>query len=280
MIKGLYVTVKPKSEQLQKYIAYYYFDISEEKDYVKSFIFYPHVKNALTIYKNASVNVIGNKTTVFPNSESDYLLIYQGIVKQPIYANIKAPYNKIGVAFQPLGISYFIKNALGEIIAEKASKYNFKEFSTIHSVLDLAYKTNDIDEKVALLDAFFTKEFKDFHEERVIKAIDEMLNGNFSVQDISEKLQISRKTLLRLFKKHLLCSPKDYINIIKFRKALTQYQEATKKPQLTELAYKHDYYDQSDFIKQFKKITGFNPKKFLGSLTHFGSEDTFWTIMK
>lgn len=280
MNKGLYVSVKPKNITLRQYIAYYYFDVSQEEDYVKSFIFYPHIKNALTIYKNASIEFSNGESLVFPDASLSYRMIYTGIKTEAFLAKMKAPYSKIGVAFQPLGISYFVKDAVGTLISKDSDKYNFKGFLSLQSILDEVYSTSNIDKKVELLDAYFIKELKGFKEKRLIEAVNLMLKGDFLVQDISKKIGVNRKTLLRLFKKHLLCSPKDYINIIKFRKALTEYQEAVNKPQLTELAHQHDYYDQSDFIKQFKKITGFNPKKFLGSLTHFGTEDTFWTVTK
>mgnify|MGYP001481976467 CR=1 FL=1 len=38
------------------------------------------------------------------------------------------------------------------------------------------------------------------------------------------------------------------------------------------------YYDQSDFIKQFKKLTQLSPKKFMTAVTKLGDEDTFWNF--
>jgi AraC-like DNA-binding protein len=45
---------------------------------------------------------------------------------------------------------------------------------------------------------------------------------------------------------------------------------------LTDLAYQFNYYDQSDFINQFRKITGINPKNLFKKVKHFGNENLFW----
>jgi hypothetical protein len=38
----------------------------------------------------------------------------------------------------------------------------------------------------------------------------------------------------------------------------------------------HNYYDQSDFNRQFKSITKEQPKNLLRNITHIGNEDTYW----
>ena len=278
--KEVYVSIKPQSEFLRKYIAYYYFNISKAVGYEKRFIFYPHYKNALTVYKNASAEIINGISTTKPDSSRAYAYIYTGIDLKNYEVSMQAPFNKIGVTFQPLGINHFLNQPLAALL-NRESKYNFNHFGTpFDTVLNKVYNQEDFGKKGLILDAFFLKQFQDFEELRLLKAVDHFFKGNFSIQQVSEALKVNRKTLQRLFRKHLCCSPKDYANLIKFRNALTQYQEATEKPQLSSLAYDQQYYDQSDFIKNFKKLTGFNPKQMLGSLTHFGKEDTFWTVIE
>lgn len=277
MVNETYVTIKPKLEVLSKYIAYYYFNASEEKNYTKEFIFYPHYRNSITIYKNSEISFDNNESKVIPNKHKPYEIIYTGIHPNSRSGKIIAPFNKIGVVFQPLGFNNFLTQPLSEIITEDP-KSNFNYFGNdFVSVLDKAYQSSDNTKKVSLLDSFFEQKIKPFQEDRLIKAVHLMFNNDLSILDISETLNINRKTLLRIFNKHLNCSPKDFSNLIKFRKALNTYQEY--KPALTDLAYQNDYYDQSDFIKHFKKVTGFNPKKFFGNLSHLGTEDTFWTVL-
>ena len=278
MPKETYKTLKPKSDVLSKYIAYYYFNASKENNYTKSFIFYPHYRNSITVYKNSEITLADNTSKVTPNNHKDFEIIYTGIHPNSRSGKIIAPFDKIGIVFQPLGFNNFLAESLTSVITEDP-KSNFNYFGNdFASILDQVYKTTNFDKKVNLLDSFFMQKVLPFQENRLIKAVDLMFTGELNVLEISEALNINRKTLLRIFKKHLNCSPKEFSNLVKFRKAINTYQE--HKPALTDLAYQNDYYDQSDFIKHFKKVTGFNPKKFFGNLSHLGTEDTFWTVLK
>jgi AraC-like DNA-binding protein len=98
------------------------------------------------------------------------------------------------------------------------------------------------------------------------------------VEELADKMGVSRKTLLRLFKKHHNCSVIDYIKMLQFRKSIESFTKKQNKATLTELAHDTFYYDQSDFVKHFKKLTGFSPKRFFKGLSNLGSQDTYWTF--
>ncbi|MFT4602060.1 MAG: hypothetical protein ACI857_002246 [Arenicella sp.] len=49
---------------------------------------------------------------------------------------------------------------------------------------------------------------------------------------------------------------------------------------MTGLAYDMDYYDQSEFIHHFYKITGVNPKRFFFDLVSYGDKSTYWAPEK
>jgi len=192
---------------------------------------------------------------------------------------IQTPFNKIGIVFQPLGINNFIEFPLCKVIDE-SPKANFDYFGDSFNItLHQVYATDIIEQKVNLLDGFFINMLNPFKEERLNDAVRLIFEKELAVQQLSDTLGMNRKTLFRLFKKHLNCAPKEFLTIVKFRKALNLYQRQDHKPQLTAFAYENEYYDQSDFIKHFKKVTGFNPKKFFSNISHLGSEDTFWTLL-
>jgi len=71
-----YTSLKPNNKKLQNYIAYYYFDFSLKKNTEKQFIFYPHYRNALTIYKNSKISFGENSSYVIPDSEKAYEISY------------------------------------------------------------------------------------------------------------------------------------------------------------------------------------------------------------
>ncbi|WP_422106426.1 helix-turn-helix domain-containing protein [Winogradskyella sp.] len=275
-----YVSVKPKDKVLRKYIAYYYFNSSFEKGYTKKFIFYPHYKNALTVYKNGKIELVQNCSYAKPCLSQKYEIGYTGILSEGQIVMIDAPFNKLGVVFQPLGINNFFSEPLSEIVLETPI-LNFNYFGDeFINLLDMVFDTDHIEQKVDYLDYFFCSELQPLNEQRIIKAVSLLLEKDMPIQNVSGELGINRKTLQRLFRRHLNCTPKAFATIVKFRRALNLYQSKEQKPQLTQFTYENEYYDQSDFIKHFKKVTGFNPKKFFADISHLGSEDTFWTLLE
>ena len=275
-----FITEKPKSTLLKKYISYYYFHNKAEGDKVQ-FMFYPHLKSAITVYKNSNTESANFKSQTYPDSSIDYKFLYQGIQLQACSSTITPPFSKIGIAFQPLGLNYFVNEPLANLLnIDETIEFNYFKPSIVE-LMDQVYACQSIEKKIKLLDAYFKSKLSNFKEERLEKAIQLIIKSDkkFNVEALANELSINRKTLLRLFRKHLNCSTKDYLHICQFRKAVDSYKLSGKKKYLGELAHMHDYYDQSDFIKHFKKITGFNPKRFFKDIKHMGNEDIFWSFV-
>lgn len=275
----IFITKKPKSELLGKYISFYYFHQYFEKDKVRKIVFYPNIVNAVTIYKNSYL-IFKNKNSSItkPSIDDTFSLFYDGIKKNIGIAELETPFDKIGVGFEPLGIHHFTEKPYLEILPNKFdcvfSEFNADIFPTLNKV----YRTFDLDERVKILDDYFLSKLNDFKEETIEKAIDLIAKNNqkYKVSGLAEELKISQKTLNRKFQKQLNCTVKDYLEIAQFRKSFNHFLNSDKKDKLTNLALEFDYYDQSEFIRQFKKITGNNPKKLFQNVEHFGEEDIFW----
>jgi AraC-like DNA-binding protein len=147
-------------------------------------------------------------------------------------------------------------------------------------ILDEVYKTDVIEKKVELLDEYFLSKYTGFKASKIEEAIQTLLQSElkYSVEELANELDVSRKTLYRLFQKHQNCSAIDYIKLIQFRKSIDTFQNSQDKTTLTELALNTEYYDQADFIHHFKKLTGFNPKPFFKGVSDLGKEGTYWTF--
>lgn len=273
-------TQKPKKSFLREYISYYYFHNSLDDSFVKSYVYYPHIKSALTIYKNSKALYSINHSITIPDQNTAYSFLYSGIQTQLRSAGIVAPFNKIGVVFNELGINHFIKEPISSISNDPIDK-SFNYFGDeLIKTCELVYKEEEIDKKVDYLDSFFEKAFCNFMDEKFKNCIEIVVNSKekLTVTELSEKAGINKKTLLRLFKKHIGCTPKDYLKIAQFRKSLNDFLLENKTVQLTELALDNQYYDQSQFINHFKKLSGVNPKAFFKDIKHIGTEDIFWTL--
>ncbi len=275
-----FITQKPINPFLHKFISYYYFHFSEEKNLQKRFIYYPGYKCALTIYNHSSVKYGPNYSRVIPNKKSPFVFLYSGVQTQIRTAFILAPFDKIGIVFNALGINHFIEPSLDKI-SGRPIDMSFNHFGEdLINVCKSIYAEKSVEGKIQLLDLFFEKKYCDFKEERLKKCVQFILNSAHkpSVTELSQSFNLSRKTLLRWFNRHLCCSVKDYIDIVQFRKSLNQYLLESNQDSLTALALDNDYYDQAQFINHFKKLSGVNPKRFFKEVMHLGKEDTFWTF--
>jgi AraC-like DNA-binding protein len=274
---GIFVTAKPKNEVVAKYIDYYYFHVSEDAGFTKKFFFYPNYKHALTIYQGSEVGLTTDGSLVNPSSGSKILAFYSINTDKNFKVELNGIFHKIGIVFNPLGINHFLNAPLADVFNRVAHDFDYfgDAFTSLcHKVFATAQTTD----KVQLLDAFFTDKYCGFDEPVVKKAVQEILNSNGSVkvEELSEMLTVNRKTLLRLFKKHLYCSVEEYKKLVMFRNALNYSQQAGEDASLTDVALYSLYYDQAHYIKHFKSITRQSPKALLSKLTKLGNQEVYW----
>jgi len=267
MASETFLTCKPSSK-LQAYIAYYYFHQSADENFKQSFTYYPHYKNALTAYKSVNYKILPDfRAEVSSAKKNSLKVVYSKLYQHLGRVNLNGKFSKIGVAFQPLGIQHFISKNYSEVFPEPINLINpfGAEFD---QVLNHVFLTGSISEKANLLDEFFQQQYLGFEEERIIGAVNKIIEskGVISVSALASGLNVHRKTLLRLFQKHLDCSVEEYRKI-----------KQSSDVNLTAISADY-YYDQSDFIKQFKKLTQLSPKKFMTAVTKLGDEDTFWNF--
>lgn len=246
------------------------------------FNYYPNVNHAITIYESSEIDFVSDYHTIARSNSKKTEVFYTHLIDHFAKAEIQAPFQKIGVVFKPLGVNHFIRKPLGKIIQGSFTK-QFDPFDkSIFPAAKQVFSVKSAAQKVHALDQFFTDTFVGFEEHRLLDAIQMMnqYNGSMKLETIAETLNSNRKTVNRLFQKHLNCSWRDYNRLIKFRKAIDLCATQLDKHTLTELSLLSNYYDQSDFIKHFQGLTGFSPKHFFRSVTNFSDFGTFWTELR
>ena len=81
-----------------------------------------------------------------------------------------------------------------------------------------------------------------------------------SVGETADMFCISSRQLERKFKTLTGFAPKSFARISRFQHALRRYGSNYKS--LTDLAYECGYYDQSHFIHDFRKFSGYEPRSY------------------
>ena len=86
-------------------------------------------------------------------------------------------------------------------------------------------------------------------------------DGNVSIDELSAALHIGKRQLTRNFISCVGIKPKMLARIIRFHRVLKLIEQGELN-NFTAIAFEGGFYDQAHFIKDFKEITGLNPKKY------------------
>ncbi len=127
-------------------------------------------------------------------------------------------------------------------------------------------------EKIKLLESKLLKYHLNSLQENPF--VDFAVNGIVSspqqctIKEIVNKTGYSQKHIIQLFKKHVGVTPKEFLKIIRFQKAIQQIETQTPL-NWSNVAYDCGFYDQSHFISDFKSFSGFTPNDYVNQRGEF-----------
>lgn len=95
-------------------------------------------------------------------------------------------------------------------------------------------------------------------------AVNGILRGphTASLSEIREEIGYSRKHFIELFKKRVGVTPKAYLRIMRFQKAVNEI-ESGGNINWPAIALECGFYDQAHFINEFRGFSGFTPNTYL-----------------
>ena len=82
------------------------------------------------------------------------------------------------------------------------------------------------------------------------------------LQKLTSQIGYSQKHFIDLFKKQVGISPKQYLKIMRFQRAIQEI-ENNKSIQWSNIAAENGFYDQAHFIGDFKMFSGFTPGEYM-----------------
>lgn len=91
---------------------------------------------------------------------------------------------------------------------------------------------------------------------------------HLSINHLSDKVGFSQKHFISIFKDHVGVTPKSFMRIARFQKAISEI-EMSKKANWSSIAFDAGYYDQAHFINDFRDFSGFTPKQYLNTKSDF-----------
>lgn len=116
-------------------------------------------------------------------------------------------------------------------------------------------------QRVALINAWIRKAYKAARD--LDKAIGGFLGGpiqDLTVTRLSERYCSSQRNLTRKFNELLGMCTEEALLYKKYLRSLDLVHHSDRS--FTEIAYRSNFYDQSHFVREFKRYTGLTPKEY------------------
>jgi AraC-like DNA-binding protein len=174
----------------------------------------------------------------------------------------KRYYRNIGVYFQPSAL----KSVFGIDACELTNRYT--ELNTIikNDLSEKLLEEDQIEKRIEILSDFILQQLKtNSHKgnHKIALAIEKIQSGNsHALDEIQSSLNLSERSLERVFNANVGIPPKLFLRINRFQTALDSVRRQIF-PSLTETAHQYFYADQSHFIREFKEFAGASPKHYL-----------------
>lgn len=169
------------------------------------------------------------------------------------------------VYFKVDGAPAFFREPIHELFQTSVSLDNFLLRSELLLFEEqLCEAVNHVD-KIKIVEQFLLARMKAVKPDMMVaKALDLIYQskGLLKISELSDQLNISQSPLEKRFRKVVGASPKKFASIVRFKNIL---RDSNSAPSLTALAYGAGFYDQSHFIKEFKRFTGDSPEEFFKS---------------
>lgn len=265
----------PESPFLQKYIECFYV-FNCESPFQFRYLAFPHYNCGLSFFRGVEIQRKDFQINLVESSDLKVQIELLGKYINPLMIEYRGKIQEISIVFKPLGINRFIRKNYQSIAPNFAQEYNNIEWQLFGDKLFTS------ENKIKTLEDFLLSEFNETNELRDLEASLTLIGNlelNYSIAEIAEKLDYNLKTFQRHFTKHIGCSPIDYRRIIRFRNSIDAKLNAKELKSLTDITFENNYFDQSHFIKEFKRLTNHNPKKFFKSISQLDGEKIIWELM-
>jgi AraC-like DNA-binding protein len=183
-------------------------------------------------------------------------IILLGIHDHAVSMELRNNCDLLGIRFNLAGAFCFFENCYGNLYQNNIfiKEMNlFKELEKDSSNIENTFNTYLLN--------LFIKNSKLESFIQVLKNIEDK-KGNIGIEELADILDISRRSLDRLFKKYISTSANIYLRIIKIKYTRENLRNM-KFESLTQVGYDNGYFDQSHFIKEFKIFMQKSPKQYM-----------------
>ena len=197
--------------------------------------------------------VSGQNIDNFSGYKSHHII--SGLKTEPFQTKIFGIYNNVGLILKPFCYGILIR------------KFGAKIMNTISNILYEYLFEPDLPQ-FELVEIYLLKLFKDVNIDTDLQKFENHISSELlqkrALKKFNQSLSISQKSFIQKFKKHYILTPNQYVKLRQVNYAINLLNNS-KLGELTQVGLEAGFYDQSHFIKVFKKFCGVTPKQFISN---------------
>ena len=219
----------------------------------------------LPLFANGSPTLVFNSARSTDRNKNFNHLTLFGQTITPNELIIKGEFILIAYYFYPYALNSLFGIDAGELTNDHMEMIFLKQVKE-HYLQEQLLNASSLQGRLALLNDFITQLINrgiitNSKIEYVTKKIKNS-NGQILLTDIYKELNITERTLQRMFETNVGISPKMYSRICRFDAALKQLNNLSSSG-LVDVAYDNGFSDQSHFGRVFKEFTNLTPTLYL-----------------
>ncbi|HEY4108041.1 AraC family transcriptional regulator [Puia sp.] len=232
----------------------------------------PNGNLKLTIaYSNGIIASVA--ATVFRAKEHSIMLT--GLVDAPLTLDVahdeKA--GTIGIEFNPMGAYRFFQAGISTIKNQICGLGDLLD-KTGQQLENRIADAPGVQQKITILQQFLIRQLAMHPVDPIFEfctAAIQSTQGRITIGELEDKTGYSRRWLDMKFNEKLGASPKNLSSIIRFKNFYQAMLDGNDTVVQKNNFYDY-YYDQSHFIRSFRRFTGVTPKRLAAADNHFGKK--------
>ena len=262
-------TYKVVHIHLSKVIQYILFNYSNDPSNNSLITSYANNNICLGILKEKVIINDTNGTKKFQNKPGIQTYI-SAMYLEPHRFQVNGVFDEICIDLTPVGYYHLFKKPLKTYMLED----NFLAETWGNEAIlffEKVFEKKNFTKRGQMIEEFLVRKIQSSQNIFLMQCMHYIhSNSSLNLENVSRNMQCSQKKIIRTFQQYLDLTPKDYMKILRFRKAL--WFISYNKVSLTDVTYECGYYDQSHFIKDIRFFTGLQPKQLYSSLHNVNND--------
>lgn len=161
----------------------------------------------------------------------------------------------LGIQFRPGAFTHFYQYESMNQIANQVREFEQNLFPDVKKI---------IQDFLPYIDQFYLERLSPPRNSvlTVVKDI-ENLGGQMKIEMLAKRHCMTERQLERRFNEQIGVSPKEFINLTRFRQAFVKIQQNHYKRSLVDIAWECGYYDHAHLTNDFKRYMGNAPTELI-----------------